>query len=99
MKIELHISGQLTRAWIIEDIREPGTEKGGVAWLRRVTREINKIKMDIYWLLQYNDYEFFTVYESKTSSVIIRNIDMDFFNKQIKIKRMGRSAKVIRKAS
>ena len=99
MTIELHLNGEYFRAWIMADIREEFTEAGSIKWQKQIDREITDLKRDNYRVLEFNDYEFFVVYESRLHLRSISKNDMINFEKQIKIKQMGRFAGKYNQAS
>jgi len=90
MTIELHLNGEYYRAWILDDIREEFTESGEKKWQKQIDREIIDLKRDNYQVLEFNEYEFFVVYESRLNLKSISSNDMITFEKQIKIKQAGR---------
>lgn len=82
MTIELHINDEFSMRWVREDIREDYTELGIKKYKERIKIVINKIKEEIYENLEYNEYEFYVVYESNLNSMNYTDQDISRFTKE-----------------
>lgn len=99
MTIELHINGVLNRVWQVEEIREEPTEAGGKKWDRRVRRQINILKSEVYELLEFNEWEFFVVYPVKVNDCSIINDAWESLKDKIMAERVDKVVKKYGKVS